>query len=83
MLWSSVLALAFIGIWALGLIPESRDTRFWMYVFGGLPLIHAAWFLLSVPITLAVARVAGPLVERALRIPRGLVGRKLNVAVQS
>jgi len=44
-----------------------------MYVFGGLPLIHAAWFLLSVPITLAVARVAGPLVERALRIPRGLL----------
>ncbi|MEY4117803.1 MAG: hypothetical protein RLZZ116_1131 [Planctomycetota bacterium] len=73
MLWASLLALAFIGIWAIGLIPESRDTRFWMYVFGGLPLIHAAWFLLSVPITLAAARVAGPLVERLLRIPRGLL----------
>jgi len=73
MLWASVLALAFIGIWAIGLIPESRDTRFWMYVFGGLPLIHAAWFLLSVPITLAAARVAGPPVERLLRIPRGLL----------
>ncbi len=73
MLWASLLALAFIGIWAIGLIPESRDTRFWMYVFGGLPLIHAAWFLLSVPITLAVARTAGPLVERLLRIPRGLL----------
>jgi hypothetical protein len=44
-----------------------------MYVFGGLPLIHAAWFLLSVPITLAAARVAGPPVERLLRIPRGLL----------
>ena len=73
MLWASLLALAFIGIWAIGLIPESRDIRFWMYVFGGLPLIHAAWFLLSVPITLAAARVAGPLVERLLRIPRGLL----------
>jgi len=73
MLWASLLALAFIGIWAIGLIPESRDTRFWMYVFGGLPLIHAAWFLLSVPITLAAARVAGPPVERLLRIPRGLL----------
>jgi putative ABC transport system permease protein len=73
MLWASLLALAFIGMWAVGLLPESRDTRFWMYVFGGLPLIHAAWFLLSVPITLAVARAAGPLVERALRIPRGLL----------
>ncbi|MEY2716667.1 MAG: hypothetical protein RIT24_3010 [Planctomycetota bacterium] len=73
MLWASLLALAFIGIWAIGLIPESRDTRFWMYVFGGLPFIHAAWFLLSVPITLAAARVAGPPVERLLRIPRGLL----------
>ena len=73
MLWASALALGFMGIWALGLLPESRDTRFWLYVFGGLPLIHAAWFLLSVPITLAVARVAGPLLERALRLPRGLL----------
>ncbi len=73
MLWASLLALAFIGIWALGLLPESRDTRFWMYVFGGLPLIHAAWFLLSVPVTLGVARTAGPLLERALRLPRGLL----------
>lgn len=73
MLWASGLALGFIGIWALGLIPDSRDTRFWLYVFGGLPLIHAAWFLLSVPITLAVARAAGPLLERALRLPRGLL----------
>ena len=66
-------AFAAIGVWALGLLPESRDTRFWLYVMGGLPLLHIAWFVLSVPITLVVARLAGPLVERALRLPRGLL----------
>ena len=50
-------AFAAIGVWALGLLPESRDTRFWLYVMGGLPLLHIAWFVLSVPITLVVARV--------------------------
>ncbi len=70
---SSLAALACIGVWSLGLLPESRETRFWMYVLCGLPLIHVAWFLLSVPITIAVARAVGPLLERALAIPRGLL----------
>jgi predicted lysophospholipase L1 biosynthesis ABC-type transport system permease subunit len=66
-------ALGCIAIWAAGLLPSDRNTRFWMYVFGGLPLIHVAWFLLSVPITMAVGRAAGPLLERVLRLPRGLL----------
>lgn len=72
-LYASLAALACIGGWALGLLPASRDARFWIYVFGGLPLLHIAWFLLSVPITLAVARLAGPAIERALALPRGLL----------
>lgn len=74
LLFASIAALAAIGVWALGLLPESRDTRFWLYVFGGLPLLHVAWFLLSVPITLAVAKVASPLLERTFHLPRGLLG---------
>ena len=72
-LYAALAALACIGGWALGLLPASRDARFWIYVFGGLPLLHIAWFLLSVPITLAVARLAGPAIERALALPRGLL----------
>ncbi len=61
------------GVWALGLLPDSRDTRFRFYILAGLPLIHIAWFLLSVPITLVVARLVGPSVERVLALPRGML----------
>ncbi|MCE2885335.1 MAG: ABC transporter permease [Planctomycetaceae bacterium] len=70
---ASLAALGAIGVWALGLLPESRDTRFWLYVFGGLPLLHVAWFLLSVPVTLGVSRIASPVLERVLALPRGLL----------
>ena len=70
---ASLAALGAIGIWALGLLPESRDTRFWLYVFGGLPLLHVAWFLLSVPVTLGVSRIASPVLERVLALPHGLL----------
>jgi len=66
-------AAACLAVWALGLLPESRDTRFWLYVFGGLPLLHVAWFLLSVPATMLVGRAAGPALERLLGLPRGLL----------
>lgn len=74
LVWLAALAgLAGIGVWALGLIPESRDTRFWIYVLATLPLLHVAWFLLSVPITIVVGRLASPPLERALGLPRGLL----------
>jgi putative ABC transport system permease protein len=70
---ATLAAFGAIGLWALGLLPASRDTRFWIYVFGGLPLLHVAWFLLSVPVTLGVSRIASPVLERALALPRGLL----------
>ena len=74
LVWLAALAgLAGIGVWALGLIPESRDTRFWIYVLATLPILHIAWFLLSVPITVVVGRLASPLLERVLGLPRGLL----------
>ncbi len=74
LVWLAALAgLAGIGVWALGLIPESRDTRFWIYVLATLPILHIAWFLLSVPITIVVGRLASPPLERALGLPRGLL----------
>jgi putative ABC transport system permease protein len=74
LVWLAALAgLAGIGVWGLGLIPESRDTRFWIYVLATLPILHIAWFLLSVPITVVVGRLASPLLERVLGLPRGLL----------
>ncbi len=67
-------ALACIGIWALGLIPSDRNTRFWIYVLVGLPLLHAAWFLLSVPTTILIGRLASRPLEAILRLPSGLLG---------
>ena len=72
--WIAVAGAALcMAIWAALLLPESRDTRFWLYAFGGLPLLHVAWFLLSVPILGIVARLASPVLERALGLPRGLL----------
>ena len=68
---------AIFAVWAIGLVPESRDTRFWIYAFGTLPLLHVAWFLLSVPITLGVSRAASPLFERVLRLPPGLLSASI------
>lgn len=73
MLLASLAALAALGVWALGLLPSSRDTRFWIYIFVGLPLLHIAWFLLSVPLTLGVSWIASPLLERIFVLPRGLL----------
>jgi putative ABC transport system permease protein len=70
---ASIAALAAIALWAVFLLPESRETRFWLYIIAGLPLLHIAWFILSVPITLAVGRIASPLLERVLVLPSGLL----------
>ena len=71
---ASIAAVGAIGIWALGLLPPSRDARFWLYIFGGLPLLHIAWFLLSIPVTLGVSALLSPVLERAFVLPRGLLG---------
>jgi putative ABC transport system permease protein len=73
LVWAVATALVCFAVWSIGLAPESRETRFWMYVFGGLPLIHVAWFLLSVPATILVGKCLGPALERILRLPRGLL----------
>ena len=59
--------------WGALMLFDSANTRFWLYIFVGLPLLHIAWFLFAVPITLSVSRFASPLLERALQLPRGLL----------
>lgn len=68
-----LIALLCFALWAMFLMPSSRDTRFWMYIFGGLPLLHIGWFLLSVPILLVVSFALSRALEVVLRLPRGLL----------
>ncbi|MFZ9882735.1 MAG: hypothetical protein ACO3QC_15200, partial [Phycisphaerales bacterium] len=77
-LHASLAALALIAVWAAMLAPEDRNTRFWLYATLGLPMIHIAWFLLSVPATLAVSRVTSPVLERLLAIPRGMLSGSVS-----
>jgi len=48
---------------------------FWGDLTVGVPSMFAGYFLLAVPVTLAVVWLAGPLVSRALGLPRGLLSR--------
>ena len=80
-------------VWRLGLVGAAclavqvallavpgAQARFWTYAILGIPLVHAGWFLLSVPALWITARgLAGPL-EGALRIPRGLLSGAVRQA---
>ncbi len=54
-------------------IPDSADTRFWLYASLGLPMLFGGWFLLAVPLTVLASGLCGGLLERFMRIPRGLL----------
>ncbi|NDG65294.1 MAG: hypothetical protein EBY29_17825, partial [Planctomycetes bacterium] len=57
-------------------IPD-QDLRFWAYVLAGLPLLHIAFFVLSVPTLWVVGRVFSPWFEVLFRIPKGLLSGSL------
>ncbi len=69
----SLLGCLFLALQQCLTMPESRDTRFWLYAFLGLPLLFSGWFLLAVPVTLVMSRLGGGIFERAMAIPRGLL----------
>ncbi|MFM7800043.1 MAG: FtsX-like permease family protein [Planctomycetota bacterium] len=64
---------------ALLAVPGSQ-ARFWTYAIAGIPLVHAGWFLLSVPALWIAARAFAGLLERAFRIPRGLLSGAVRQA---
>lgn len=75
------------GIWLVGLVgvaglawqlvivgvPSNAQVAFWGYLTTGLPAMFIGYFLIGTPLSVVVARVAGPLVARALRLPRAMV----------
>ncbi|MHC5004488.1 MAG: ABC transporter permease [Planctomycetota bacterium] len=76
--WRSVIACTAIGAALVGLqlgllTIADVDQRFWAYAYVGLPSLYIAYFLLSVPLTVAVARAVAPLLSAVLRLPRGML----------
>lgn len=71
------LGLAFlIAQVALFQIPDS-SRRFLYYAYVGLPALHAGYFILAVPVIVVVSFVIAPLIERLLRLPRGMLKRSV------
>lgn len=58
---------------ALMFVFDDAQLVYWSYVGVGAPLMLIGYFLLSVPITLLVARFLAPLLARALRLPPALL----------
>lgn len=60
--------------------PWEAKHVFWGHVFFGIPLLLSGWFLLGVPVVWIMARVAGPAVAVALRLPRTLLVGSLTAS---
>lgn len=74
-----LLGLAFVAL-QLGVITLTTDgqSRFWGYVFVGLPASFLGFFLLAVPVTVGITRLtAGPL-SRLLRLPPHVLSRTVR-----
>jgi putative ABC transport system permease protein len=64
-----------------GLIVALRfdpDVKFWVYVLLGIPCIVAGYFMLSVPVTAVVARLAGRALSRGLGLPARVLERTVE-----
>lgn len=65
--------IACIGIQTALIFIADQESRFWAYILIGLPLLHIAWFILSVPTLWLVGRFLSRWLESICRIPRGLL----------
>lgn len=70
-----ILALAQLAVVTL---TTDGQTRFWLYVFGGLPAHFVGYFLLAVPALVGVTFLLAPLVSRVFALPPGLLARTIR-----
>jgi putative ABC transport system permease protein len=54
-------------------LESDPQRKFWMHALAGLPLAHAGWFLICVPLLQAVSWCLAPIASRLLRLPPGLL----------
>lgn len=64
----------------LGMFFVFHDPRwiFWVYFSLGLPGVMLGYFLLGVPCVLLAARLLGPIIDRVLVLPRGMLRRTIE-----
>lgn len=56
----------------------NADVLFWSHATVGLPALMTGTFVLAVPLTLAVAHLAGPILSRLLSLPGALLTRTVT-----
>lgn len=57
---------------------DDAAELFQRYLFLGLPALFLGYFMLGVPVAALTARLAGPLIAAALRVPRPLLVRSVS-----
>lgn len=68
--------LALIGLQlAVVGLPRTGDVVFWGYLLCGAPAMLTGYFLLGVPATLLMSRVAAPVITSLFRLPRRVLAR--------
>ncbi|MCC5821769.1 MAG: FtsX-like permease family protein [Planctomycetes bacterium] len=72
----SLVLIAVMIVIARGI--EDSQTFFWSYVSVGIPAMFIGYFLLSVPVVVAVAWLVGPALGRILRLPPALLTRTVR-----
>ncbi len=54
-------------------VPTDPSVVFWTHITLGVPLTFLGYFLLGVPLVVALARVIAPVLSLVLRLPRGML----------
>lgn len=74
------IALAFLAVQLALFQLDDTSARFLMYAYVGLPALHVGYFVLAVPMIALVGLTIAPILEIALRLPRGLLQRSTLAA---
>jgi putative ABC transport system permease protein len=72
------LGVLLLAVQFASMLPADEQSRFWWWMGFGLPLVHVAYFLLAVPIMLAVTMLIGPTTARTLATPPRLLTQSLR-----
>lgn len=70
--------LGLVLMWLTVGAPNDGVTIFYAYLFLGLPAMFVGYFVLGVPVVLGVVRLLGPMIGRALGLPRKLLERTIE-----
>lgn len=57
---------------------KDSQTLFWAYALAGIPCMFVGYFLLGVPVIVAISRLLAPAVTRVLRVPPRMVERTIR-----